>query len=192
VGALTDKRGPGWKLAVLVVLTATLFLWGCARGRRKYVAPPPPPPAAPQTPQASALERVIAEFYGAPYHSGGVTPAGVDCSGLVMAAFKRLGVSLPRTAAQQYAAGRPIPKSQLHFGDVVFFNRYCQYSKSGPYLAGILPTGYVRQVCHSGIYLGGGRFVHASPRGVEIGNLNDEVWHSSFVGARRYLPGGVP
>lgn len=190
---MTDKRGPGLKLAVLVVLAATLFLWGCARGRKKYVAPPPPPPpAAPLTPQESALERVIAEFYGAPYHAGGITPAGVDCSGLVMAAFKRLGVSLPRTSAQQYAAGQPVPKNQLHFGDVVFFNRYCQYSKSGPYMAGMLPASYASQVCHSGIYLGAGRFVHASPRGVEIGNLNDEVWHSSFTGARRFLPGEFP
>jgi cell wall-associated NlpC family hydrolase len=176
-------------MAILLALAATLFLGGCARGPKRPVAPPPPPPLAPQE---SALERVVAEFYGAPYRSGGITPAGVDCSGLVMAAFKRVGLALPRTVTQQYTDGRPVPKSQLRFGDVVFFNRYCQYSKSGPYMAGILPTGYVSQICHNGIYLGSGRFVHASPRGVEIGNLNDEVWRGSFIGARRFIPGDVP
>jgi|UniRef100_A0A7V6A320 cell wall-associated NlpC family hydrolase len=186
------KQGPPWKPAVLVVLAATLLLWGCAGGRKKYVAPPPPTPAAPLTPEASALERVIAEYYGAPYRSGGTTPAGVDCSGLVMGAYKRLGLSLPRTAAQQYFSGQPVPRSQLRFGDVVFFNRYCQYSKSGPYMAAMLPASYVSQVCHNGIYLGGGRFVHASSRGVEIGNLNDEIWRASFLGARRFLPGELP
>jgi cell wall-associated NlpC family hydrolase len=75
---------------------------------------------------------------------------------------------------------------------VVFFNRYCQYSRSGPYMASLLPSNYVSQICHNGIYLGDGRFVHASPRGVEIGNLNDEVWRASFIGARRFFPGNVP
>ncbi len=189
---MTDKRGPVCKLAVLLALAATLCLWGCARGPRRPAVPPPPPPTAPLTPQASALEQVIAEFYGSPYHSGGVTPAGVDCSGLVMAAFQRVGLSLPRTVVQQYTTGQPVPKGQLRFGDVVFFNRYCQLSRSGPYMAGILPTGYVSQICHNGIYLGDGRFVHASPRGVEVGNLNDEVWRASFIGARRFIPGEVP
>jgi cell wall-associated NlpC family hydrolase len=185
-----NRQGPGWQAAVCVAIAATLFLWGCARGPKKHVAPPPPP--APVAPPTSTLERAIAEFYGAPYHSGGISPAGVDCSGLVMAAFKRVGLSLPRTAAQQYSAGQPVPKSQLRFGDVVFFNRYCQYSRSGPYMASLLPSHYVSQICHNGIYLGDGRFVHASPRGVEIGNLNDEVWRSSFIGARRFFPGNVP
>jgi cell wall-associated NlpC family hydrolase len=187
-----NRRGPGWKAAVFTALATTLFLWGCARGPKRPVVAPPPPPPAPVTPQASALERVIAEFYGAPYHSGGITPAGVDCSGLVMAAFKRVGLSLPRTVSEQYSAGHPVPRNQLRFGDVVFFNRYCHYSKSGPYMAGILSSGYVSQICHDGIYLGNGRFVHASPRGVEIGNLNDEVWRASFIGARRFFPGDVP
>jgi cell wall-associated NlpC family hydrolase len=189
---LTDKRGPRWKAAVFVALAASLLLWGCARGPKRPVVAPPPPPPPSLAPQASALERAIAEFYGAPYHSGGITPAGVDCSGLVMATFKRVGLALPRTAAEQYTTGRPVSKSSLRFGDVVFFNRYCQFSKSGPYMAGILPTSYVSQICHNGIYLGNGRFVHASPRGVEISNLNDEVWRASFIGARRFFLGDVP
>jgi len=189
---VTNKGGPGWQAAVLVVLVATLLVGGCARGHKRPVVKPLPPPAPPLSPQASALERVIAEFYGAPYRSGGITPAGVDCSGLVMATFQRVGLLLPRTAAQQYTTGQPVPKSRLRFGDVVFFNRYCQLSKSGPYMASMLSSRYVSKICHNGIYLGNGRFVHASPRGVEISNLNDEVWRASFMGARRFFPGAVP
>ena len=189
-----DGGGPFRKALMLVILAATLLWCGCGRAHRKpAITPlPPPPPAAPATPEASALERAMAEYYRSPYRSGGTSPAGVDCSGLVMGAFQRVGLALPRTVAQQYEAGQPVPKGQLRFGDVVFFNRYCQVWKAGPYMAAMLPSGQVAEICHDGIYLGDGRFMHASPRGVEIGNLNDEVWRASFIGARRFFPGEAP
>lgn len=181
-----------WQVAVMVALAAALFVGGCGKGRKMPVAPPPPPIPAPPAPPESALERALVEFYGAPYRSGGTSPAGVDCSGLVVAAFQRVGKSVPRTAAQQYTLGQPVPRAGLRFGDVVFFNRYCQLGKSGPYMASMLSPAYVSQICHNGIYLGHGRFIHASPHGVEISNLNDEVWRASFIGARRFFPGEVP
>jgi cell wall-associated NlpC family hydrolase len=137
-----------------------------------------------------ALERALGEFSGVPYRSGGTTPAGVDCSGLIQALYQRAGVHLPRTVADQYQAGRPVERNELHFGDVVFFNRYCQTGGRGPYLAGIFSPGFEDEVCHNGIYLGGGRFMHASPRGVFISRLDAEVWRVSYRGARRYFPGG--
>jgi len=174
------------------VLAAAWLLSGCAG------APPPAPPlesVAPlppvsRGPREVALERALGEFSGAPYLSGGTTPAGVDCSGLIQALYQRAGVHLPRTVADQYQAGQPVERNQLHFGDVVFFNRYCQTGGRGPFLAGILSPGFEDEVCHNGIYLGGGRFMHASPRGVFISRLDAEVWRVSFRGARRYLPGG--
>ncbi len=187
-----DGGRPFRKALILVILAAALLWCGCGRARKPAIAPLPPPPAAPATPQASALERALAEYYRSPYRSGGTTPAGVDCSGLVMGAFHRVGLALPRTVAQQYEAGQPVPREQLRFGDVVFFNRYCQVWKAGPYMAAMLPSGQVAEICHDGIYLGDGRFMHASPRGVEIGNLNDEVWRASFIGARRFFPGEAP
>jgi len=173
------------------VLAAALWLAGCAG------APPPPPsesvaplPPVSRSPREVALERALGEFSGAPYRSGGTTPAGVDCSGLIQALYQRAGVHLPRTVADQYQSGRPVERNQLHFGDVLFFNRYCQTGGRGPYLAGILSPGFEDEVCHNGIYLGGGRFMHASPRGVFISRLDAEVWRVSFRGARRYFPGG--
>ena len=173
-------------------LGATLFLAGCAG------APPPPPPLGPvaplpavgRNPREMALEQALGDFYGAPYRSGGSSPAGVDCSGLVQALYQRAGVNLPRTVALQYQEGVPVESRDLHFGDVVFFNRYCQTQGRDVFMADLLSPGFQDEVCHNGFYLGGGRFLHASPRGVFISRLDAEVWRVSYRGARRYLPGG--
>ena len=173
-------------------LGVVLWLAGCAG------TPPPPPlsePVAPlpqvsRSPREVALERALGEFSGVPYRSGGTTPDGVDCSGLIQALYQRTGVPLPRTVADQYQAGQSVGREELRFGDVVFFNRYCQIRGRGPYLAGLLSLGDEDEVCHNGIYLGGGRFMHASPRGVFISRLDAEVWRVSYRGARRYFSGG--
>ncbi|MGQ9688995.1 MAG: C40 family peptidase [Desulfobaccales bacterium] len=178
------------QILVLAALTLILLLGGCAKAPRRPPEPAVSPPPKPSlTPQEAALERALRDFYKAPYRSGGITPAGVDCSGLVMGVYQRLGLALPRTAADQFTAGQPVPLGRLRFGDVVFFNRYCQVKKSGPYLAHILPSAEMAEICHNGIYLGNGLFMHASSQGVEVSRLDAEVWKNSFVGARRYLLG---
>jgi cell wall-associated NlpC family hydrolase len=151
-----------------------------------------PPPPAHRSPQEQALEQALGRFHGAPYRSGGTDPSGVDCSGLIQATFHQVGVNLPRTVAKQYGQGQPVARHDLRFGDVIFFNRFCQTKSRNYYLAGMLPPGQIEEACHNGIYLGHGRFIHASPRGVYIGNLDAEVWTASFLGARRYLPNGPP
>jgi cell wall-associated NlpC family hydrolase len=181
-----------YRRLLTAALGAALLLVGCAG------APPPPkpeplaslPPVAARSPRELALERALGEFSGAPYRSGGTTPSGVDCSGLIQALYQRAGLNLPRTVADQYQAGRPVERQELQFGDVVFFNRYCQTRGRGPFLAGIFSPGFDDEVCHNGIYLGGGRFMHASPRGVFISRLDAEVWRTSYRGARRFFPGG--
>jgi cell wall-associated NlpC family hydrolase len=173
---------------LLLCLALSWLAPGCTR------PPPPPgpplaaPPAAPRTPQQSAIEQALQEFYGAPYKRGGTDPAGVDCSGLVQAALQRAGVNLPRTVAQQFDTGQPVGLGELRFGDVVFFNQLCQTRQYNAFLAGLLPPAYAAEVCHNGIYIGRGRFVHASPRGVFVSRLDAEVWRASFMGARRYIP----
>jgi cell wall-associated NlpC family hydrolase len=174
-----------WAYLLLAVLLA-----GCVAAP---TVPPPPPAAAPPprsrplTPQEAALERALNEFADAPYKGGGVTPDGVDCSGLVQAVYQRVGLKLPRTAALQYSEGRPVPSGALRAGDVVFFNRLCQLKKPELYTASVLPPANVNEICHNGIYIGQGRFVHSSSRGVGVSRLDDEVWRRSFMGARRFL-----
>ena len=64
------------------------------------------------------------EQRGVPYLWGGESRAGYDCSGLVQAAYRSAGISLPRTAQEQYDAGPHLPAgAQLAPGDLVFFGQ---------------------------------------------------------------------
>lgn len=125
----------------------------------------PAPPAEEATPsRRAAAARIAVGYVGAPYEWGGASPAGLDCSGLVRHVFGRIGVSLPHNAAQQYRHGVVVPRHELEPGDLVFFDR----------------------LQHNGIYLGAGEFVHATKRGgVKISKLDDDLFRSRWVGARR-------
>ncbi|MEJ2671112.1 MAG: C40 family peptidase [Deltaproteobacteria bacterium] len=180
----------GFRRLLGAALGAALLLAGCAGAPPPRVGPVAPLPAVGRNPQEVALERALGDFYGAPYRFGGTSPAGVDCSGLVQALYHQAGINLPRTVAEQYRAGKPVRREELQFGDVVFFNRYCQTQGREVMVAGVLSPFFRDEVCHDGVYLGGGRFIHASPRGVFISRLDAKVWRVSYRGARRYLPGG--
>ena len=111
----------------------------------------------------SALNFALAQL-GKPYIWGGTGPTDYDCSGLMMASWGKAGVSLPRTAAAQYAAGTPVSTSDLQPGDLVFF---------------------YPGITHVGMYIGDGKFIHASsPRtGIKVSVLAQQ---SSYQGARRF------
>ena len=71
---------------------------------------------------AAAPERwAISHFAGAPYQWGGVTPWGVDCSGLVQTTFAARGVVVPRDSAQQAELGAPVSAEAVRAGDLLFF-----------------------------------------------------------------------
>lgn len=118
--------------------------------------------------------RVVAtakKYLGRPYVWGGTGPDGFDCSGLVQTVFAENGINLPRGAGEQYRQGKKISKSALRPGDLVFFHTYT----SGP--------------SHVGIYVGGGKFIHAesSPRGVTVTPLDEPYWKERWLGARTWL-----
>ena len=95
----------------------------------------------------AAMEECIREYTGVPYVYGGNGKYGIDCSALMQKIYKSAGVTLPRTAQGQYDAVSHIPDHEAQWGDLVFF--------TGTYNSGTYIT-------HVGLYVGGGRFFHAS------------------------------
>ena len=113
------------------------------------------------------------QWYGVPYHYGGVSRSGIDCS-----AFSSLLLSsvynenkLPRMSADQYKATKRISKKDLQEGDLVFFHTY----------------GKGHRVTHVGVYLYNDRFVHASVSGVQINSMAEGYYESHYVGAGRVV-----
>jgi len=133
----------------------------------------PGAPAGPATAdRGQALLQAAQSRIGAPYRYGGAGPDAFDCSGLVTYAHSQLGIAVPRTAAQQFAAAIPVTRRDLQPGDLVFFR-----------LAG-------RDVSHVGIYAGDNRFVHAPQRGgkVRMASLEDDWYRQRYAGAGRFYP----
>ncbi|WP_151525667.1 C40 family peptidase [Serinicoccus kebangsaanensis] len=83
-------------------------------------AEPEPQPAAAAAPAATGgVVGIASQYVGTPYQWGGSTPAGFDCSGFTSYVFAQVGISLPRTAAQQQAFATPVSTPQP--GDLVFY-----------------------------------------------------------------------
>lgn len=111
----------------------------------------------------SPIETALA-YHGIPYLWGGETPAGFDCSGLVLYVFRQHGVELPHYSGSQFLLGANVPASHLEAGDVVFFGS---------------------PIHHVGIYLGGGYYIHA-PRTGDFIKISALAGRNDFAGARRY------
>ncbi len=115
------------------------------------------------------------EFLGVKYVYGGSSPKGFDCSGFSKYVYSGFGVSLERVAADQATHGTKVSKANLKSGDLVFFDT----------------NGGHNYVNHVGIYVGDGKFIHASSgqsnQKVVISDLNEGFYLDSFMAARRML-----
>jgi hypothetical protein len=68
-----------------------------------------------------AFEAAVQSFIGVPYRFGGTTRAGIDCSGLIMAAAQKVGITIPRTTTAQWGALPHVPLADVLPGDLVYF-----------------------------------------------------------------------
>ena len=130
--------------------------------------------------RGESLARTARRWMGAPYLWGGVTPNGVDCSGLIQATYWIHGIALPRDSDMQARVGAEIAPSEgfanLRAGDLVFF------AERG-------------RVNHVAMSLGGPQIIHAAASNGGVG-LNDlsgagrlDVWLRGVLqGVRRLLP----
>jgi len=125
-----------------------------------------------KTPQRDRLVSEIHKFKGTPYVYGGSTPRGTDCSGFTMTVFADFDTRLPHSASKQAKMGRPVRRSDLKMGDLVFFK-----------------TGGSRTINHVGIYLWDGKMAHASSsKEVIVIRWVDNVYYERrYAGARRIV-----
>ncbi len=116
------------------------------------------------------LLKIAKSKFGASYKYGACEEDKFDCSGFVYWVYKQVGIILPRTAKEQSKIGKKISKKELKEGDLVFFDTSKRV--------------FFRKVNHSGIYLGEGKFIHASSgkaRSVTVSDLNSGFYKDKFL-----------
>ena len=118
--------------------------------------------------QPAVVRRALG-YLGTRYRYGASGARGFDCSGFTSYIYRQHGISLPHNSAAQYRVGKPVSRSELRPGDLVFFRTRGN------------------RISHVGIYIGNGKFVHASSaRGrVRVDTLTSGYYHQRYVGARR-------
>lgn len=158
----------------LSAVALTLLLGGCStappgsRGSGGYGSATMPSRLSPA--QAEDITIYALGLVDTPYRYGGNTPdAGFDCSGLIGHVYRsRAGVTPPRTVASLKNWGWQVRSDSIRSGDLVLFGRNSVVS-------------------HAGIYVGGGRFVHAPSTGgtVRLDDLNSTYWAAQQLTFRR-------
>ncbi|KIL77080.1 hypothetical protein A4244_14545 [Bacillus badius] len=121
-----------------------------------------------------AMKAEFEKYNGWRYTWGGSNPrTSFDCSGLTQYIYRTiLGVNIPRTAAQQYAAAKKIPASEAKPGDLVFFK-----------------NTYKQGISHVGIYVGNGMMFNAQSKkkGIRYNPIRDNYYNESrFAGFGRF------
>jgi gamma-D-glutamyl-L-lysine dipeptidyl-peptidase len=113
----------------------------------------------------AGIVRTAEQFLGLRYLWGGLSRWGYDCSGLTWAAYRAHGITIPRDADAQFAAGRPVSLTQMLPGDLLFYEH---------------PV-----VGHVAMYVGGGKMIEAPNSRSDVRIV--PVRTSDFRGVRRFV-----
>ncbi|MBE9584703.1 C40 family peptidase [Mucilaginibacter sp. JRF] len=109
------------------------------------------------------LFEVVHDWVGTPYRFGGNTRKGIDCSGFTKEVYSKVfNLTIKRNSRDIFSMVDPVRRNELKEGDLVFFKIRS------------------RRISHIGVYLGNGRFAHASSKGVAISNLEDRYYSRYF------------
>ena len=107
------------------------------------------------------------------YRSGGTTPAGFDCSGLIFYTFNKFDISVPRSSNEMSNMGTVLKPNEIRKGDLIFFKT------NGRKI--INHVGMVVEVLENEI-----KFIHSSSsNGVKISSTKDPYYKRTFAQANR-------
>ena len=130
-GVLDNPRGAIFAYNHLISYVQTVLGWASTYAAGGYTVSAVSVDAAPQCltgssgqPPNQAVSTIIAYAQaqlGKPYQWGGTGPDAFDCSGLMMMAYRAVGINIPRTSQEQWSWGPRIQASQVQPGDLVFF-----------------------------------------------------------------------
>jgi lipoprotein Spr len=116
------------------------------------------------------LFHFVYDWIGTPYHFGGNTRRGIDCSAFTKELYSEVfNLDIKRSSRDIFSMVNPVGKDDLKEGDLVFFKIHS------------------RRISHIGIYLGNNKFAHASSRGVAISSLDDNYYSRYFYKGGRLL-----
>ena len=121
---------------------------------------------------ADEVVQFAKQFLGYRYVHGGATPSGFDCSGFMTYIMRNFNISLYRRSSDMARNGVHVNRSDISTADLLFF-----------------ATGGGGRISHVGLYIGGGRMIHAPNvrDGVRITDINSNYWSPRFVTARRVI-----
>lgn len=132
-----------------------------------------------------ALQQAMTKA-GSDYVWGGASDAdgGYDCSGLVQWAYAQAGVTVPRTAEEQWVGSVPIQAGELRPGDLIFFVNTYEVARPGGSSQAVADQ---RVITHVGIYAGDGMMLHAPKEGdvVRLTALGTPFWRTRLAGYGR-------
>src|SRR6202012_2406690 len=116
------------------------------------------------------LFHFVYDWIGTPYRFGGGSKNGIDCSAFTKELYSEVfNLDIRRNSRDIFSMVSPVKKADLKEGDLVFFKIHS------------------RRISHVGVYLGNGRFAHASSKGFAISSLDDAYYSRYFYKGGRLL-----